>query len=116
MTATLPLVMQDEFIEYNKLVRPRIVRESTNRSNIKYMVGLETGLVTLAEKAANLVRVYWPRREFSDDPKDKIIIYCQTRAEVAVLADMLECPSYTSELGSEEEKAALLLGWIANTG
>jgi superfamily II DNA helicase RecQ len=114
LTATLPPIMQEEFIEHNKLVRPRIIRESTNRPNIKYMVSLETGLGTLAEKAANLVREYWPKREIFDPSQDKIIIYCRTRKEAAMLADVLKCPSYTSESGSEEEKAAILSKWLAN--
>ena len=58
LTATLPPAMQEEFIEHNKLVRPRIIRESTNRPNIKYIVSLETGPGTLVERAANLVQVY----------------------------------------------------------
>ena len=78
------------------------------------MVSLETGSSTLIEKAANLVQVYWPRREIFDHSRDKIIIYCRTRKEVATLADILDCPSYTSESGSEEEKAAILLKWLAN--
>jgi hypothetical protein len=50
--------MEEEFIEHNKLVRPRIIRESTNRPNIKYMVSLETGPSMLVERAADLVRAY----------------------------------------------------------
>jgi superfamily II DNA helicase RecQ len=53
LTATLPPVLQESFIEHNKLVRPRIVRELTNRPNIWYMISLvsaEGG--TLIEKAA----------------------------------------------------------------
>jgi superfamily II DNA helicase RecQ len=38
LIATLPPIIQDDFIKHNKLVRPRIIRESTNRLNIKYMV------------------------------------------------------------------------------
>jgi hypothetical protein len=50
--------MQEEFIEYNKLVKPRIIRESTNRPNIKYMVSLETRPSALIEKTTNLVQAY----------------------------------------------------------
>lgn len=55
LIATLPPVMQEEFIEHNKLVKPRVIRESTNRPNIKYMVSLETGPGALVERAADLV-------------------------------------------------------------
>jgi superfamily II DNA/RNA helicase len=58
LTAILPPVIQEEFIEHNKLVKPRIIRESTNRPNIKYMVSLETGPSALIKRAANLVQAY----------------------------------------------------------
>ncbi|KAL5324770.1 hypothetical protein ACEPPN_005888 [Leptodophora sp. 'Broadleaf-Isolate-01'] len=52
--STLPPVMEKEFIEHNKLVKPRIIRESTNRPNIKYMVSFGAGPGPLIERAANL--------------------------------------------------------------
>ena len=113
LTATLPPVMQEEFIEHNKLVQPRIIRESPNRPNIKYLVSLEAGSGTLIERAADLVQECWPKQEFFDQSRDKIIIYCRSRDEVKELADLLQCPSYTSESGTEEEKAAILVKWIA---
>jgi superfamily II DNA helicase RecQ len=114
LTATLPPVMQEEFIEHNKLVKSRVIRESTNRPNIKYMVSLETGPGALIERAASLVQAYWPKPEIFDHSRDKIIIYCRTREQVAMLADLLQCLSYTSESGSEEEKAAILSQWITD--
>ena len=114
LTATLPPVMQEEFIEHNKLVKPRIVRESTNRPNIKYIVSFETGPGALIQRAANLVQVYWPQPEIFNHSRDKIIIYCRTREEVALLATLLQCPSYTSKSGTEEEKAAIISGWLGN--
>jgi DEAD/DEAH box helicase len=45
LTATLPPVMQSEFLRQNKLVRPRIVRESTNRPNIKYLISCKSSKV-----------------------------------------------------------------------
>lgn len=35
---------------------------------------------------------------------------------MALLADLLQCPLYTSESGSKEEKAAILSDWIADQG
>jgi superfamily II DNA helicase RecQ len=87
--------MEEEFIEHNKLVRPRIIRESTNRPNIKYMVSFEAGPRALIERAASLVQAYWPKQEIFDHSRDKIIIYCRTREEVAQLADIL----YPLEMG-----------------
>jgi superfamily II DNA helicase RecQ len=101
-------VMQEEFIEHNKLIRPRIICESTNRPNVKYIVSLETRTGTLIERAAALVQEFWPRQEIFDHAQDKIIIYCRSRDEVYDLAAMLKCPSYTSESGSEEERATII--------
>lgn len=114
LTATLPPVMQEEFIEQNKLVRPTIIRESTNRPNIKYLISLEDGSGTLLEKAATLVRTCWPRRDIFDHAKDKIIIYCRTRLEVRGLQELLGCASYMSESGSEEEKREIINGWLGD--
>ena len=67
LTATLPLSIQDDFLEYNKLVQPRIIRELTNWPNIKYIVSRYIGpITTLAEVAVELVRAHWPRRQASD--------------------------------------------------
>lgn len=72
------------------------------------------GSGTLIERAADLVQEYWPKREFFDHSQDKIIIYCRSWEEVNKLADLLDCPSYTSESGTEEQKATILAQWIAN--
>jgi len=50
--------MQEAFIKHNKLIRPRIIRELTNRPNIKYMVSLKARPRTLIIRAAHLVRAY----------------------------------------------------------
>ena len=68
--------------------------------NIKYMVSLETGPGTLVKRAATLVLVYWPRKEVFDHSLDKIIIYCRIREEMAQLADIVKCPTYTSRSGT----------------
>ncbi|PQE10617.1 hypothetical protein CJF32_00009743 [Rutstroemia sp. NJR-2017a WRK4] len=114
LTAMLPPVMQAEFVEHNKLVKPRIIRKSTNRPNIKYIVSCETRPGILVERAAALVRSYWPQREIFDYSRDKIIIYCRTREEVAQLAELLAYPTYMSISGTEEEKAAIITGWLGD--
>ncbi|TVY22340.1 hypothetical protein LHYA1_G009105 [Lachnellula hyalina] len=77
------------FLKYNKLVKPRIIRELINRSNIKYLVSRETRPSTLIKKAANL---------------DK----------VALLANMLGCLLYTAKSRLDKEKAAILSRWLSN--
>ncbi|KAK3935784.1 hypothetical protein QBC46DRAFT_367343 [Diplogelasinospora grovesii] len=116
LTATLPPVMQELLIEHNKLVRPHMVRESTNRPNIRYIVQREKGKCTLIQRAAGLVRSCWERQDLFKSDRDKIILYCQTKELVAKLADLLGCLSYTSESGTEEEKEAIIQQWLGATG
>jgi superfamily II DNA helicase RecQ len=113
MTATLPPVTQEEFLEHNKLVKPQIIRESTNRPNIRYVVTREKGAGTLVEKAARLVQLSWSREDLFDHQRDKIILYCRTREDVAQLVDLLGCPSYTSTSGTEEEKKLIITQWLS---
>ena len=114
LTATLPPSMEVEFVEHNKLVRPTIIRESTNRPNIKYNISYEVGPDTLVERAVKLIRSVWPRRKIFDHSRDKIIIYCRTRDKVETLASLLGCPSYTSRSGSEDEKASIISRWLGD--
>ncbi|EXK24254.1 hypothetical protein FOMG_19006 [Fusarium oxysporum f. sp. melonis 26406] len=112
LTATLPPVYQELFLEHNKLVRPHIVRESTNRPNIRYSVRRERGLGTLCERAVRLVQSYRAQSDLFESQRDRIIIYCPTKALVAELADMLGCLSYTAESGTEQEKMAIIERWL----
>ncbi|TVY33054.1 hypothetical protein LSUB1_G008899, partial [Lachnellula subtilissima] len=45
---------------------------------------------------------------------DKIILYCQTRDKVVLLANMLGCLLYTSKSGLDKKKAAILSRWLSN--
>jgi superfamily II DNA helicase RecQ len=103
--------MQDEFLKQNKLVRPRIVRESTNRRNIKYVISVESR--NLLDCAVDLIRTYWPTHVF-DHGRDKIMVYCNYIDDVRDLGAMLDCPTYTSESGTWEDKARVVQEWLAN--
>jgi superfamily II DNA helicase RecQ len=87
LTATLPPSLEPVFMERNLLVRPRIIRESTNRPNIRYSIRRYSGSGTLCEKALELVRPYEAMiREFDEGDgralprgqRARIIMYCQT--------------------------------------
>ncbi|KAJ9421294.1 hypothetical protein QL093DRAFT_2576904 [Fusarium oxysporum] len=115
LTATLPPVYQELFIEHNKLVRPHVIRESTNRPNIRYIVRRECGPGSLCERAVRLVQSCLTRTDlFFERGRDKVIIYCPTKELVAELAEMLSCPSYTADSGTAEEKRAILERWLAD--
>ena len=87
------------------------MRELTNRLNIKYLITIKSR--SLLKSVADLIRTYWPTNIF-DKSRDKIIIYYNTREEVRILDKALDCPVYTSESGTWQQKAALIQDWLAN--
>lgn len=115
MTATLPPALYDLFVSQNKLVRPVVIRESTNRPNIYYAVRHVTKPGLLVEAAALLLQR--PSRlgkiSFVRE-RDKVIVYCRSRDEVARLADLVGCSSCTAD-STEEERRAILDEWLAST-
>ncbi|ELR07739.1 hypothetical protein GMDG_08536 [Pseudogymnoascus destructans 20631-21] len=72
LTATLPPAMEEEFVQLNKLVRPAIIRESTNRPNIQYLVDTAEG--DIFDRAATHVIDSWSKG--LDRSNGKVIIYC----------------------------------------
>jgi orsellinic acid/F9775 biosynthesis protein OrsD/helicase-like protein/RAD3-like DEAD/DEAH box helicase len=112
LTATLPPSLQSTFLQQNKLLRPRIVRASTNRANIKYRITYRDPKQNLLKCAAELVQTLWSTDLFNHS-RDKIIIYCNSKTDVASLGEILGCPTYTSESGTAEEKATIIQSWLA---
>jgi superfamily II DNA helicase RecQ len=107
LTATLPPALQEQFIQQNRLVRPRVIRESTNRPNIRYLVHHVPGPYRqLLAHAVALAQAYRPQAA----ARDKLILYCQTREAAHELGQCLGCPVYTTESGTTAEKAALIAG------
>ena len=87
LTATLPPSMQAEFEERNHLLRPKVIRASSNRPNIFYMVSKATnGQGILLEQAAARARDAWDQSGLFDKSRDKIILYIRTRDEAKELA------------------------------
>lgn len=116
LTATLPPSMQAEFEERNFLVRPKVIRASSNRPNLFYMVRkAEPGDGTLLQQAAIEAQDAWTHSGLFDTERDKIILYVRTRDEAGQLADLLECGSYTARSGTAAEKGEIVAKWIAST-
>ncbi|KAL2350398.1 P-loop containing nucleoside triphosphate hydrolase protein, partial [Cryomyces antarcticus] len=113
LTATLPPSMQAEFGEQNYLLDPKVIRASTNRPNIFYMVGKAVhGAGSLLQQGAAKAREAWHESGLFDASKDKIVLYVRTLAEADELASLLGCSSYTSESGTSEEKEEILAEWV----
>jgi superfamily II DNA helicase RecQ len=113
LTATLPLSMQAEFEERNHLLRPKVIRASSNRPNIFYMVRRATnGQGSFLEQAAARARDAWDQSGLFDKSRDKIILYARTRDEAKDLAQLLDCGTYTARSGTVTEKEAIVTGWL----
>ncbi|KAM0716825.1 hypothetical protein Q7P37_007628 [Cladosporium fusiforme] len=115
LTATLPPSTMAGFEERNYLYHPLIIRASSNRSNISYMVRTIDGCGgDILEQAAAESRYAWAESGWLDQSRDKIILYVRTRNEADALAETLSCDMYTSKSGTDEEKDKALKRWTAD--
>lgn len=117
LTATLPPSMCAEFEARNYLQHPKMIRASSNRPNIFYMVRkIDARAGSLLEQAAVAARDAWAESGFFDHTRDKIILYVRTCRDADDLADLLDCSSYTSESGTPAEKKQILDHWTQALG
>lgn len=113
LTATLPPSMRAELDERNYLHHPTVIRASSNRPNIFYMVRTIDGRAgSLLEQAAAEARDAWTESGFFDHAHDKIILYVRTCKDADDLAELLGCRSYTSESGTPAGKKSILDHWV----
>ena len=115
LTATLPPTIQARFEEQNNLVNPKVIRASTNRRNLFYMVQRATGRGSLLEEGARRAREGWENSQLLDRARDKIILYVRTKDDAATLAELLCCSQYTADIGTAEQKEELLRMWPASS-
>jgi superfamily II DNA helicase RecQ len=112
LTATLPPSMRAEFEERNYLYHPTVIRASSNRSNIFYMVRkIDCQNGSLLSQAAVHAKEAWMDSGFFDHACDKIILYVRTCRDADDLAELLNCSSYTAESGTPVEKKQILDRW-----
>ena len=77
LTATLPPSMRAEFEERNYLHRPTVIRASSNRANIFYIVRkVDARNGSLLEQGAAEAQDAWCDSGLFDHGRDKIIILC----------------------------------------
>lgn len=105
-----PPVMQNDSIEHNKLVRPRVIRELTIRPNIH---GQPTyGAYDTSRGSSKSGADILAQKQIFYHVRDRIVRYCQSREDVGKPGDMLGCPKSTSKSVSEEEKVAICSSWL----
>jgi superfamily II DNA helicase RecQ len=116
LTATLPPLFEEVFHRRNYLTRPVMVRDSTNRRNLRYSIetydvqdGLTAAAVALAHRCCAAV---------SGHAADRIIIYCQTKDTMQEIAEALSCPIYTGDgaLMDRQAKEEALAQWEGSAG
>jgi superfamily II DNA helicase RecQ len=109
LTATLPLSMRAEFDKRNYLHHPKVIRASSNRPNIFYIVRkVDAYNRSLLKQAASEAEQAWKESGFFDHARDKIILYVRTCQEADDLVELLGCSSYTSESRTPGEKKQIL--------
>jgi superfamily II DNA helicase RecQ len=114
--------MQPAFERQNYLYQPKVIRASSNRANLFYMVTTTSDDSPFLEVAAfeaqeswKIVSTHevWPHDE-ADQYLAKAIIYVQRRAQADELASLLNCGAYTAGSGTAEEKAMIIRDWLTS--
>jgi hypothetical protein len=101
--------MRAEFEERNYLYHPKVIRASSNRPNIFYIVRkIDARAGSLLNQAAVEAKEAWTNSGFFDHTYNKIIVYIRICKDVDGLVELLGCSSYTSESGTLEEKKQIL--------
>ncbi|KAJ6787592.1 hypothetical protein PWT90_08516 [Aphanocladium album] len=130
LTGTLMPSMEEDFIYTNKLVAPLIIRQSTNRPNIRYLIQIqdaqprakhnETGVISdwilraLDARMSNIARLIRDRRQgYNADAR--CIVYWPTVEQAKLYARRIGCAYVTGEQ-TNEEKASAIDGWLNGTG
>ncbi|KYK53950.1 hypothetical protein DCS_05899 [Drechmeria coniospora] len=113
LTATLPPSMEAAFGERNMLVRPRVVRESTNRYKIRYRIRRAKGGRPIELEALKWIGKYVATPAIFYNNQQKMVVYCKTKAAVESIAGQLQCPTYVGGNDvAEEDKKAAIARWL----
>ncbi|KAI6777521.1 uncharacterized protein J7T54_003695, partial [Emericellopsis cladophorae] len=118
LTATLPPAFEEAFLRRNFLVRPRFVRESVNRPNIKYRVERFGGAGSVCERAVDLVHALLAGEPDDGGGGARMVVYCPTLDAVEELAEALGCPMYVGNraMMSGDDKDAAIDRWLSPGG
>jgi hypothetical protein len=101
--------MQTEFEERNYLHHPKVIRVSSNRLNIFYIVRKVNAYNgSLLKQATSEAKQAWIESGFFNYTCDKIILYARTYKDTDDLAELLSCSSYTAESRTLVEKKQIL--------
>jgi superfamily II DNA helicase RecQ len=106
LTATLPPIRLDELREVMHISDFRMIRTSTVRANIRYMVRRcpNKSVLKLVKEMARLRRL---------GPGERGIFYCSSRDGTEEVAKVLGCPYYHSMV---DEKDAAVEKWLQDAG
>jgi len=110
LTATLPPVQQPHFLQLAGLDERSLTvcrDPSTSRPNIRYA----TEAYDRPELASTLARLVSQKRT-QYGPEAQIIVYCPSRDEARRLSKLLRCPAFTSDMGTEEQKASRVRAFV----
>jgi superfamily II DNA or RNA helicase len=108
LSASIPPTQMTLFEERMFLSKPKVLRFSTDRTNISYAVIRldETGREFREAVASHLAAF-----RGGIEKEDKIIVYVQRTEEADELAALLGCEAYYAKVGNAEEKLGVMKRW-----
>lgn len=106
LTATLPPIRQPCLLQLAGLNERSLTvcrDQSTARTNIAYSV-VEHERAALLDTLKRLVA----EKQEQYGPDAQMIVYCRSKEETHKLAEALACPAFTSDMGTQDEKARMV--------
>lgn len=109
LTATLPPADEQRFLAAmtSKTEEVQILRDTTTRPNIQYSV-----VEFEREAEDDIVKELVDRKKEENPLPGQIIIYTKSIAQTKRLSQVLECPAYYRNVGTEEKKSKILQSLI----
>lgn len=109
LTATLPNQMVLGFSKALLLERPLIIRSVTVRQDLEYHVVPRYPTASLVRAAAGNIKAVLEQDWFVTGGRSRAIVYTRTRLQADEMAAEMGCPTYYSDSGTTDEKAAVLV-------
>ena len=111
LTATLPPVMTNIFVEHMFLERPTIIRTPTFRSDLCYIVHRQTRPTPFTDYMISRIQSLLRRHEA--DEAARLILYVTRKETAREMAGHLGCEFYYSNSGDASDKEQTVARWRA---
>ena len=107
MTATFPPTMVDKFMELMMIRSPTIIRAANHKANVRYNVSILNG-----SNIKQQIRMIISNVTELCQTSEKVLVFCQSRAECDSWARQFNCRAYYS---TSKDKDRTLAEWKSGT-